>query len=140
MVRGGRRCTMLKRGACRPHWAARGTAFDQVRRPTHRSIAHAIGCVNRRDRQRVNHKPLIEGRFRVKENGRTAINEQRINGRYSKQLEWVTSVTQESLPGAEEMTGITQKLVNNDLIVRRWEGSDNSAPARAATATWRSPG
>ena len=26
------------------------------------------------------------------------------------------------------------------LIVRRWEGSDNSPPARAATATWRSPG
>jgi tetratricopeptide (TPR) repeat protein len=26
------------------------------------------------------------------------------------------------------------------LIVRRWEGSDNSPPARAATATSRSPG
>jgi hypothetical protein len=26
------------------------------------------------------------------------------------------------------------------LIVRRWEGSDNSPPARAATATWRSLG
>ncbi len=44
---------------------------------------------------RVNHKPLIEGPFRVEENGRTGIKEQRINGRYNKELNetfrWIMS-------------------------------------------------